>query len=50
VDGFDQDEAEYESDEGAVIACSLLAAESDPFEPLEFAEEISASARGGLIH
>lgn len=43
---MDQDEAEYEGNEGAVIACSLLAAESDPFEPLEFADGLfDAGAR-----
>ena len=38
VDGFDQDEAEGERDEGTVIARSLLATKGDALEALEFAD------------
>jgi hypothetical protein len=38
VDGFDQDEAEGEGDEGTVIARSLLATKGDALEALEFAD------------
>ena len=38
VDGFDQDEAEGERDEGTVIARSLLATKCDALEALEFAD------------
>ena len=38
VDGFDQDDAEGERDEGTVIARSLLATKGDALEALEFAD------------
>ena len=38
MDGFDQDEAEGERDEGTVIAGSLLATKGDALEALEFAD------------
>ena len=38
MDGFDQDEAEGERDEGTVIARSLLATKGDALEALEFAD------------
>ena len=38
MDGFDQDKADGECDEGAVIARGFLAAERDAFEALEFAD------------
>ena len=38
VDGFDQDEAESESDEGSVILRGLLASECDALEALKFAD------------
>ena len=38
VDGFDQDEAEGERDEGTVIARSFLATKGDALEALEFAD------------
>ena len=40
VDGFDQDEAERERDEGAVIAGGLLAAERNALEALELADRL----------
>ena len=38
MDGFDQDHAEGERDEGTVIARSLLATKGDALEALEFAD------------
>ena len=38
VDGFDQDEAECERDERAIVACGLLASERDALELFELAD------------
>ena len=49
VDGFDQNEAEGERDEGTVIARGLLA-KGDALETLEFADGLldAIPASGGL--
>jgi hypothetical protein len=48
VDGFDEDESEYESDEGAEVSVRLLAAERDPLEAFELADQL-LDARSGAI-
>jgi len=38
VDGFDQDQAAYEGEEGSEVFGGLLAAQGDAFEALDFAD------------
>src|SRR5436305_12451574 len=40
VDGFDQDEAEGDGDEGTEVLCCLLASKRDPLEALELADRL----------
>lgn len=48
VDGFDQDEAAGEGDEGAVVPGGLFAAKGDAFESLELSEGL-LDAGAGLV-
>ena len=45
VDGFDQDEAESERDERAVILRRLLASKCDTLEPFELADRLFLARR-----
>ncbi|MDI4666696.1 hypothetical protein K9U40_20580, partial [Xanthobacter autotrophicus] len=40
VDGFDEDEAQGEGDDGSEAAFGLLAAQGDALEPLQFSEAL----------
>jgi len=48
VDGFDEDEAESKGNNGAVVLGRRLAAERDPFEPLELANELLDAGAGAI--
>ena len=48
VDGFDEDEAESECDEGAEVLVRFLAAERNALEALELADEVFDAGAGAI--
>ncbi len=48
VDGFDEDEAEGEGNDGAVVLGRLLAAERHTLEPLQLAHKLLDAGAGAI--
>jgi hypothetical protein len=48
VDGFDDDEAKSESDEGSEVPVRFLAAERNSLEALELADEVFDAGAGAI--
>ena len=48
VDGFDDDEAKSECDEGSEVLDRFLAAERNPLEALELADELFDAGAGAI--
>jgi len=50
VDGFDEDEAERESDDGSIVLDRLLATERHAFEALQFAHGLLDAGSASVEH
>ena len=48
VDGFDEDEAERQGDNGSVVLCGLLTSERNPLEALELAHGLLNAGAASL--